>query len=401
MIRWLMFVVTVLLPLNSLANTSQEETRQENTLDATAIIQQLVEHGDAAFEDYRPSHGLDTMDAFSSLYFDVFEGSGLEVAVGMKDPGLKTRVESLFGAIIGLAGQGVGKQQLAAAWSELRDVLGNEVGPLFSNEKVGFGGLALQAFLILVREGFEAMLVIMALATYLRRSSADAGMSALYAGIALALVASALTALGMNILFQASGSAREALEGITMLFASVVLLYVSHWLLAKRQADKWQAYIRRKVDSALSDGQRWALGLAVFLAVYREGAETILFYYALAGQSEHPVVPMLLGSGAAAAVLLAAFLVMRAASLKLPLPLFFSVTAALLFYLAFNFAGTGVLELQEAGWVGITPITGAPRLTWLGIYPTLETLVAQALVMVPLALTALWTWRRHRAMTTI
>ncbi|KAA1175958.1 FTR1 family iron permease [Marinobacter salinexigens] len=396
MARWLVFVVAVLLPLSSLADIPQEDT-----LAAGAVVQQLVESGDAAAEDYHLSNGLDTMDTFSSLYFDVFEGSGLEVAVGVKDPGLKARVESMFGAVIGLAGQGAGKQQLAAAWSELRDVLENEVGPLFSNEKVGFGGLALQAFLILLREGFEAMLVIMALAAYLRRSSADSGMLALYTGIALALVASALTAFGMNILFQASGVAREALEGVTMLCASVVLLYVSHWLLAKRQAEKWQAYIRRKVDGALSGGQRWALGLAVFLAVYREGAETILFYYALAGQSGHPVVPMLLGSGAAAAVLLAAFLVMRAASLKLPLPVFFSVTAALLFYLAFNFAGTGILELQEAGWVGITPITGAPRLTWLGIYPTLETLLAQALVMVPLVLTAVWAWHRHRAMTTI
>jgi len=174
-------------------------------------------------------------------------------------------------------------------------------------------------------------------------------------------------------------------------------LYVSHWLLAKRQADKWQAYIRNKVDSAISSGQLWALGFAVFLAVYREGAETILFYYALAGQAEATTAPLLLGGGLAALVLTAAFLVMRTASVKLPLPVFFSVTAALLFYLALSFAGTGILELQGAGWVASTPVPGIPRVTWLGLYPTMETLFAQGLVLLPLCLMAIWLWRQRRA----
>jgi len=366
-------------------------------VDADAVIGELVTSGDAALQAYEPENGMDTMDRFSALYFDVFEGKGLETVVGMKDPHLKTRVESRFGEVIGLSAKGAPKGEVSGAWLKLKGALTTDVANLFADEDLSFTGLVLQSFLILLREGFEAMLVVMALAAYLRRSAGGRGMSSLYAGVGLALVASLLTAYGMKILFDISGTAREALEGITMLFAAAVLLYVSHWLLAKQQSDKWQAYIRRKVDRALSNGQLWALGLAVFLAVYREGAETILFYYALAGQAENAALPMLLGSAGAAGALVVTFLIMRTASLRLPLPLFFSATAALLFYLAFSFAGTGILELQEAGWVDITPLPGIPRLAWLGVYPTLETLLAQAVVLLPLILSGGWLWLRRRA----
>ncbi len=365
-------------------------------LDAPGVVSELTNRGDAVTAAYTPANGLDTMDAFSSLYFDVFEATGLEVAVGIKDPGLKTRVESMFGEVVGLAGQGATKAKLMAAWQQLRSALTEDVQALFAQEDTSFTSLALQAFLILLREGFEAMLVVMALAAWIRRSNAGEGMSALYGGIALALVASMLTAYGIKILFEVSGAGQDALEGITMLVASAVLLYVSHWLLAKRQADKWQAYIRNKVDRALSAGQLWALGFAVFLAVYREGAETILFYYALAGQTEQTATPLVLGGGLAMLALVAAYLMMRTASLRVPLPVFFTATAALLFYLAFDFAGTGILELQEAGWVSNTPLQGIPRITWLGIYPTLETLMAQGVVLMPLGLTAIWLWRQRR-----
>lgn len=390
-----MIVRCLLLLLMALTAGNANAAAQK--VDADAIIAELVASGNEALQAYEPANGMDTMDRFSALYFDVFEGRGLETAVGMKDPSLKTRVESRFGEVIGLSAKGAPEAEVAAAWSKLKGALTSDVANLFANEDLSFTGLVLQSFLILLREGFEAMLVVMALAAYVRRSAGGRGMSSLYAGVGLALLASVLTAYGMKILFDVSGTAREALEGITMLFAAAVLLYVSHWLLAKRQSDKWQAYIRRKVDNALSKGQLWALGLAVFLAVYREGAETILFYYALAGQAENAALPMLLGAAGAAGALVIAFLVMRTASLRLPLPLFFSATAALLFYLAFSFAGTGVLELQEAGWVDITPLSGVPRLTWLGVYPTLETLLAQAVVLLPLILSGGWLWWRRRA----
>lgn len=99
----------------------------------------------AAAEAYRPETGLDTMDSFSGLYFDVFEATGLEVAVGMKDPALKARVESLFGEVIGLAGQGAPKTKIVAAWVNLRADITGDVQALFADQDISFSGLAIAA----------------------------------------------------------------------------------------------------------------------------------------------------------------------------------------------------------------------------------------------------------------
>jgi high-affinity iron transporter len=198
------------------------------------------------------------------------------------------------------------------------------------------------------------------------------------------------------MVFQISGAGQEALEGLTMLFAAVVLFYVSYWLISKSEAARWQAFINSQINQALSRGSTFALGLAAFLAVYREGAETVLFYQALAGQADSQWQPLIVGFGLATVSLLLLYKAMQAASFKLPLGLFFSVTAALLYYLAVSFAGNGVLELQEAGWVGITPIEGGLTITWLGLYPSMESVAAQLLLVIPLPFALLWWWSKRR-----
>ncbi|MCW8889885.1 MAG: FTR1 family iron permease, partial [Sedimenticola sp.] len=331
----------------------------------------------------------------SGLYFDVFEGSGMELAIGMQDPALKSELESYFSKIIGLASQERPVEQVAAAWQTLRGAL-EQVAQTQKPTDSSFWGLLVQAFLILLREGFEAMLVITALVAYLRRQGATEKVRVIYQGTALALVASLLTAWLLTVVFQISGAGQEALEGITMLLASVVLFYVSYWLISKSEAARWQAFINHQIDQALSRGSAFALGLAAFLAVYREGAETVLFYQALAGQADGHWQPLLMGFASAAVALLVLYKVMQLASFKLPIGLFFTVTAALLYYLAVSFAGNGVLELQEAGWVGITPIDGGPTVTWLGLYPSLESVAAQLLLLLPLPFALIWWWSQRR-----
>ena len=247
----------------------------------------------------------------------------------------------------------------------------------------------------LLREGFEAILVVTALTTYLRRQGAEQQLSVVYLGIGLAVVASLLTAWLFTAVFSLSGAAQEALEGVTMLLASAVLFYVSYWLISKSESARWQAWIQGQINKALTRGSLFALGFAAFLAVYREGAETVLFYHALAGQAEGQQAALLLGFVAASLGLFVIYWLMKTASLKLPLGLFFSVTAALLYYLAVTFAGNGILELQEAGWVGITPVNWLPRIGWLGLHPTLETFAAQLLLLLPLPFALTW-WARQR-----
>jgi high-affinity iron transporter len=329
------------------------------------------------------------------LYFDVFEGKGLETAIAMSNPSLKTELESHFSTVIGLASQGKPQTQVQTAWLSLHDLLQKTAQEQpTEGETGGFWSLVIQSFLILLREGFEAMLVITALITYLRRQKATDQLPVIYYSVGLALVASALTAYLISEVIK-SGAAQEALEGITMLIAAAVLFYVSYWLISKSESARWQSWIKGKMDNALSKGSAFALGLAAFLAVYREGAETVLFYQALAGQTDNSFPAISLGFSMATVALIIMYWIMKTASLRLPIGIFFTFTAIVLYYLSVTFAGNGILELQEAKWISITPVEWLPRITWLGLHPTVETVSAQILLLIPLPFAIYW-WAKQR-----
>ena len=209
------------------------------------------------------------------------------------------------------------------------------------------------------------------------------------------MLASLVTAWLMGRVIQVSGAGREALEGVTMLIAALVLFYVSYWLLAKSQAGRWKAYVHGKIDRASEGNKVFALAFAAFLAVYREGAETVLFYQALAAGNQAQGSAIIGGFAVALLALGAIYWLMRSASLKLPLGLFFTATAILLYYLSVQFAGRGVLELQGAQWVSFTPVAGVPSISWLGLFPTVESLAAQALLLAPLPF-AWWLARKYK-----
>lgn len=359
-------------------------------VDFPTVVNQLITTGDAAISDYAPDHGAATADRFSDLYFDVFEGSGMEQAIGMSDPDRKTALEAGFAAVIGAAGNGDPRATVAAAWRALRGDLQTTVHDFGEPAYLGFWAASLQAFLILVREGFEAILVITALAAYLRKVGAADKLRVIYHGVGWALAASIATAYFLTMVFRISGAGQEALEGVTLLIAATVLFYVSYWLISKREAARWQAYVRGQIDRALSRGSLFALGSAAFLAVYREGAETVLFYQALAGQSGGQGTAIAVGFATACLALGAVYWTMRYAAFRLPLGLFFGVTAALLYFLAVSFTGSGVLELQEAGWVSVTPAPGVPRLPWIGLFPSWEGVAVQGALVGLSLLAALW-----------
>jgi high-affinity iron transporter len=173
-----------------------------------------------------------------------------------------------------------------------------------------------------------------------------------------------------------------------------VLFYVSYWLLSKMEVVKWTHFVKSKVHDAVTHGSALALGTAAFLAVYREGFETVLFYKALfisAGPTAASA-PVVGGMLAGLVILVAVYLGVNRFGVRLPLKPFFAVTSAFLYYMALVFAGSGIAELQEGGVLPLTPVAGIPRVPALGLYPTVETLVAQG-VLVALALVALvWTF---------
>jgi high-affinity iron transporter len=238
--------------------------------------------------------------------------------------------------------------------------------------------------LLLVREGFEAILIIAALMTFLTKSGASARRREVALGAWAAVGASVVTAVVFEVLIEAGPGQREAFEGITMLVAVVVLFYVSYWLLSKIAADKWSEFLKSKMQAALTSGSALALASVAFLAVYREGVETILFYKALlasGGPGGAGAVVAGVALGAVALVLL--YVAIMRLGLRIPMKAFFAVTGALLYYMAFVFAGKGIAELQEGRIVGTTVI---PALQWLrvpflGIYPTMQSLALQGVLL--------------------
>ncbi len=238
------------------------------------------------------------------------------------------------------------------------------------------------AFFILVREGLEALLVVAALAAFLVKTGRRDGLRYLHAGWVGALGAGFLTWLASMSLIDISGASREITEGVAALTAAAVLFYVGFWLHDKTHAAQWKRFIEDNIRKVLTAGTLWGLAGLSFIAVYREVFETILFYQALWVQTDSAGKSMAVtGLGAGAAVLaLLAWLVMRF-SVRLPLRQFFAGTGFLMFVLAIVFAGKGVAALQEAGYIPVTPVS-FPRIDLLGIYPNLQSLLVQGVLLV-------------------
>ena len=374
-------LILLLLPLYAFAQD----------VDFDKINNKIQTLGNEAVTTYSNDNAMDVGDTFSDLYFDVFEGEGMEQEIALSDPALKTKLESQFNAVISHAMRSAPKVDVEKSWKVLSKSL-QQTTDSHSPKDGSFTGVLLQSFFILLREGFEAMLVIMALVTYLRRTNPEK-VRIIWYGVYLALIASFATAYLITSVYEVSGEAQEALEGVTMLLAAAVLFYVSYWLISKSESTKWQKYINTKIDFAVEKGSAYTLALAAFLAVYREGAETGLFYQALALGASGQSMALVSGFALASVSLIILFFIMRSATMRLPMGLFFSVTAILLYYLAFVFVGKGILELQLAHWVSSTPIESMISIEFLGIFPTIEGIVSQLIFLLPLPI-AYWVLSR-------
>ncbi len=335
---------------------------------------QVAEAGDRAFDAYI---------AFEPL----------ETPARAKKPGLVATMERHFADFKGA----VRRNDIAGAKNS-RDAIADglpSVVELTQQPSTNWEAF-FQSFLIILREGFEAILVVGAVVAFLIKTGHRERLRSIWLGITLGLVASLATAVVLKTLLAAMPASREIVEATTMLLAVVVLFSVSYWLISKVEAAKWQKFIREKVSSALEHGGGKALALVAFLAVYREGAETALFYQALFNEGPNVMLPLALGIIAGFAVLAVVFTLFYRYGVRIPMRPFFAVTSILLYYLAFVFMGKGIRELQEGNIMRITVIPGGPHVDAMGIYPSVETLTAQGILVVLLLFAMIKTfWPRH------
>lgn len=242
-------------------------------------------------------------------------------------------------------------------------------------------GAFVQAVTILLREGLEALLIVGAVLLVLRRSGQIEQIRAIYLGSGLGIGASLLTAWLLQTLLRQLPFSREVIEGVSMLLAVPVLFSVSYWLIALSQARRWNAFLQQRVRRAVGAGREWALLTIAFLAVYREGAETVLFYQALVASAPEAFWAIFWGFWTGAGLLALLWLGMQRFGVRIPLRPFFVVTSAFLYVMAFRFAGAGMRELQEAGLLSITQAPWLPESPWLQgwlrLYPSWEPLALQ------------------------
>jgi high-affinity iron transporter len=195
-----------------------------------------------------------------------------------------------------------------------------------------------------------------------------------------------------------SGANREVTEGLSALFAAAVLLSVGIWMHQKSLAGRWQQYLHAKMSAAMSRRSALFLFSLAFIAVYREVFETILFFIAM--WSEEASGAILSGLLAGALVLATVAWWMLRMSKRLPISQFFSVSSILIAVLAVVLVGKGIAALQEAGWVA-QALVAAPRIEWLGVYPSWQSLLGQLAVAVVAAFGFFFNLRSTRAPTPV
>lgn len=239
--------------------------------------------------------------------------------------------------------------------------------------------VAIESFFILLREGLEALLVIAALAAFLQRAGEGHRRGALLWGSLAALLASLAAAWIFDRFF--GGAHDDLTEAIVMLVAAVLLLYVSGWLWLRRDPQGWKSHLQRQADRALQGDGPWLLAGIAFLAVFREGAETILFLHAVAAEAETGASGMLLGLAAAAVLLALIYLAMTKLALRLPLRPVFTATSAILFLLGLRFIGGALQEFQEIGWVPYDDVGLPAWAVQAGFNPTIQAIGLQAVLL--------------------
>jgi high-affinity iron transporter len=346
---------------------------------------------------YRAGDAKGAKEQVDVVYFQFYEKVGFERMTLNRISGARAaQVEYQFSAIKRAINEAASQAEVKAALDTLTTWLREDAAQLDSRVESA-PVVFLESLLIIVREGFEAIIIVGAILAYLIKSGNRKRCRAVYIGAVAALGASVLMAVILNIITSVtSGQNQELVEGATMLLAVAVLFYVSNWMVGKAESEAWSGYIESKVEGSIGRGSMFSLAFAAFLAVFREGAEVILFYQALLAQTDSYLNMIWLGLGIGLVLLVVIYIAIRVLSLRLPLKPFFLGTSALLFLMSVTFLGNGIKELQEGNAIGVTPLPFSGSVDILGIYPTAETLVPQAILLAVTIATFVVQLRRNK-----
>ncbi|MBF9173604.1 cytochrome c/FTR1 family iron permease [Xanthomonas campestris pv. campestris] len=346
-----------------------EALESPSTSNALSTSKKLLQE---ALDAYRVGDRKAAQDLALAAYLDGFEP--VEPLLAARDSQLMVKIETGMARVRSSMAAAAPAEQVSTYIKDLDGYFSQAEQILGSSESSAITSY-LAAFTILLREGLEALLIVIAVIALLRKTERPQMLGWVHAGWTSALLAGAATWALATWVITISGASRELSEGFGSLIAAVVLIWVGIWMHGKAQADAWQRYVREKFGSAVGRSSGFLLMGLVFLVVYREVFETILFYAAIWTQGNELSV---IAGGASAAILLVliGWLMMRY-SRRLPISTFFRYSSWMIAVLAVALAGKAVSALQEAGYVPVHLLEGWPRAELLGLYPTSEGVLAQ------------------------
>ncbi|MDR7002593.1 FTR1 family protein [Neobacillus niacini] len=257
--------------------------------------------------------------------------------------------------------------------SEIIEDLHTRLAPLLSKTDYSLWDAAL----ILLREGLEALLIVATLLAFLKKMGQSSKQKWIWAGVGAGILLSGILAIFINILFSklTAASSREYTEGITGIVAVLMMLTIGAWLHNKSSIGNWNKFINQQMEQAIATGSLLSFSMISFLSVFREGAETIIFY---AGITPYISLQQLVLGVLLAVVILAVvgFLIINY-SVKIPIHLFFKAATILIYVLAFKILGISIHALQISNVISTTTAQNLPYVDWIGLYPTWETTLTQ------------------------
>ncbi|HJT47094.1 MAG TPA: FTR1 family protein [Nitrososphaeraceae archaeon] len=327
----------------------------------------------------------DALSTSRSAYLDSYEN--IEVPLRPINPDFTLDMEIKFAELRNLIQAKASFENVQEKTFEIRQGL-DESERLVSGTGVIAPSIAFStSFSIIFREGLESALIVGAILTYLEASRNEQFKKHVYYGIAIAVLATAVTWFIAQYIIEISGINRELIEAIAGISAVVVLFWVSFWVLNKVETKKWIEFVKAKVWKATTTGSVMVFVMLSFFTIYREGFETVLFYQAMLSFAKYMEMYVIAGLTLGIAIIVGLVFLIRRLGKKLPLRVLFGLTMGIGAYMSIAFMGNTIRSFQEAGYIPITDMIGmVPRLdinmaNMTGIHPTLETIIAQIVLL--------------------
>lgn len=337
----------------------------------------ILEEGLEAFKNGDKSTGQLKLKEFIVIWPTV-EGD-----VSTRNSALYTKVESETPIIMVKGGEKEYQNKLQNLITELLQI----------NTKAEYNFL--DAMWILLREGVEALLIVLALVSSLKASKLTRGLIWVYTGGILGIVVSGIIAYVLQKIFPAvsAGTNREILEGFIGIFAVIMMIGIGMWLHSKSNLKSWNHFMQIQMKAVATSGSFISMFALSFLAVFREGAETILFYVGII-----PLISMknlILGIVLAIIVLIIITIIILYTSSKIKVYKMFFLLTWMIYLLAFKMLGTSVHMLQVVGIIPLRVIPFVPTVESVGLYANWEVFTAQLIFVLVVTITMLINKKRQ------